>query len=84
MDLYDISDTQSQSSISVLGPAEMNESHAYVPYIYAKDCIAKMVEDMKGMKMNHIRIVDEIQLAYMAIEDETQVRHSMEKVYRQL
>ncbi|KAK3604681.1 hypothetical protein CHS0354_009292 [Potamilus streckersoni] len=46
--------------------------HAYIPYLYAKKCIAKIMEDMKSMKSNHIVIVHEIQLQYKEIEKETQ------------
>ncbi|KAL3866569.1 hypothetical protein ACJMK2_043857, partial [Sinanodonta woodiana] len=46
--------------------------HAYIPYLYAKKCIAKIMEDMKHMKSNHIIIVHEIQLQYKEIEKETQ------------
>ena len=49
------------------------EAYAYVPYLYAKGCIAKIVEDMKNMKNNHVQIVHEIEKHYRAIEDETQV-----------
>ena len=49
------------------------ETNAYVPYIYARDSVAKVVEDMKKMKNNHIRIVHEIEGTYRSIEDETQV-----------
>lgn len=48
--------------------------HAYIPYKYARNCIAKIMEDMKNMKVTHIRIVNEIQGQYKEIEDETQVR----------
>ena len=54
-------------------PADMNEAHAYVPYLYARDCIAKMMEDMKLMKRKHITIVTDIEENYKHIEDETQV-----------
>lgn len=47
--------------------------HAYIPYKYAHNCIAKIMEDMKNMKVTHVRIVSEIQGEYKQIEDETQV-----------
>ena len=56
-----------------LGPPEMNESHAYVPYVYARDSIAKIMEDMKNMKFYHVHIVHDIEDNYRSIEDETQV-----------
>ncbi|XP_052100281.1 putative protein tag-278 isoform X1 [Mytilus californianus] len=46
--------------------------HAYIPYKYARNCIAKIMEDMKNMKVTHVRIVSEIQGEYKQIEDETQ------------
>ncbi|XP_071166574.1 uncharacterized protein [Mytilus edulis] len=46
--------------------------HAYIPYKYAHNCIAKIMEDMKNMKVTHVRIVSEIQGEYKQIEDETQ------------
>jgi hypothetical protein len=52
----------------------MNEAHAYVPYIYARDCVAKMMEDMKKMKRKHITIITDIEENYQHIEKETQVR----------
>ena len=58
------------------------ETNAYVPYIYARDSVAKVVEDMKKMKNNHIRIVYEIENTYRSIEDETQVGNSMEKTQK--
>ena len=50
-----------------------HEQQAYVPFVYARDCIARVMEDMKKMKGNHIRIVHEIQDSYRQIEDQTQV-----------
>lgn len=47
--------------------------HAYVPYVYARDCIARITNDMTNMKANHVRIVREIETNYHLIEDETQV-----------
>ncbi|XP_060074621.1 myosin-1B-like [Ylistrum balloti] len=46
--------------------------NAYIPYLYARRCIAKVVDDLKNMKHNHIRIVGDIQTQYKEIEDETQ------------
>ena len=54
-------------------PADMNEAHAYVPYLYARDSIARMMADMRGMKRKHVTIVQEIEQSYRHIEDETQV-----------
>ena len=58
---------------SELGPAELNEAHAYVPYVYARNSIARVVEDMKKMKAKHLSIVDDIEANYRSIEQETQV-----------
>lgn len=46
--------------------------HAYIPYKYARSCIAKIMDDMKNMKITHVRIVNDIQHQYKVIEDETQ------------
>ena len=54
-------------------PADMNEAHAYVPYLYARDLIAKMMDDMKKMKGKHVTIVTDIENNYRSIEDKTQV-----------
>jgi len=49
------------------------EKHAYIPYLYARNCIAKITEDMRAMKQSHVIIVENIQEHYGAIESETQV-----------
>ncbi|XP_033749240.1 myosin-9-like [Pecten maximus] len=46
--------------------------NAYIPYLYARRCIAKVVDDLQNMKHNHIRIVGDMQTQYKEIEDETQ------------
>ncbi|XP_062575778.1 myosin-11-like isoform X1 [Saccostrea cucullata] len=46
--------------------------NAYIPYLYAKKSITKVIKDMKKMRSNHIRIVTDIQKEYKSIEDETQ------------
>lgn len=58
---------------SQLGPAELNEAHAYVPYVYARDAIARIMGDMKKMKATHLVIVGDIEANYKGIEKETQV-----------
>ena len=60
-------------------PPDMNEAHAYIPYTYARDCIAKMMEDMKKMKRKHITIITDIEENYQHIEEETQVLCTSEK-----
>lgn len=47
--------------------------NAYIPYLYAKKNIIKVIKDMKRMRSNHIHIVADIQKEYKGIEDETQV-----------
>lgn len=47
--------------------------NAYIPYLYAKKNIIKVIKDMKRMRFNHIHIVADIQKEYKSIEDETQV-----------
>ena len=47
--------------------------NAYIPYLYARKCIAKIMGDMTDMKTTHVRIVCDIQDQYKQIEDETQV-----------
>ncbi|XP_064607876.1 myosin-10-like [Liolophura sinensis] len=48
------------------------EQHAYVPYVYARNCVARITNDMTNMKANHVKIVREIETNYHLIEDETQ------------
>lgn len=48
--------------------------NAYIPYVYAKKCLTRVVGDLTFMKSNHIRIVAEMQEKYKDIEDETQVQ----------
>ncbi len=54
-------------------PPDMNLAHAYIPYLYARDCIAKMMEDMRKMKKSHVTIVQSIESSYKDVENETQV-----------
>ena len=54
-------------------PEADNMSNAYVPYLYAKGCVAKIVEDMKAMMLRHQKITHDIERNYRSIEDETQV-----------
>ena len=49
------------------------EQNAYIPYTYARNCIARITGDMTVMKEKHLRIVNDITQSYKAIEDETQV-----------
>ena len=61
------------SNVHLKPPQLEHEQQAYVPYVYARDCLAKVMDDMKKMKYNHIRIVGQIEDTYKMIEDETQV-----------
>ena len=63
-----------KSLIPVEADEDSPEKHAYIPYLYARNCIAKIMEDMTQQKSNHIVIVENIQTHYKTIEDETQVR----------
>ncbi|XP_041373330.1 COP1-interactive protein 1-like [Gigantopelta aegis] len=56
---------------------EAKEQHAYIPYLYARDYLVHVVDDMKDMKTNHIRIVHDIESYYKAIEDETQSQFNL-------
>lgn len=49
------------------------EQQAYVPYLYARDCISQITDDMKFMKEKHIRIVHDIEAHYRSLEGESQV-----------
>ncbi|XP_022099013.1 myosin-9-like [Acanthaster planci] len=62
----------------LLKPPQLeHEQQAYVPYVYARDCLAKVMDDMKRMKLNHLRIVGQIEDTYKTIEDETQTQFNM-------
>ncbi|WAR00396.1 KN14I-like protein [Mya arenaria] len=63
--------------VSVEVEEDSAEKHAYIPYLYARNCIAKITEDMKAMKTNHIIIVENIQEHYSDIETETQEQFNM-------
>ena len=69
MNYYSVLESASQKS----GEEVEISDHAYIPYKYAHNCIAKIMEDMKNMKVTHVRIVTDIQHQYKVIEDETQV-----------
>lgn len=62
----------SDSSDEEIGETE-EIKNAYIPYLYAKKNIIKVIKDMKRMRSNHIHIVADIQKEYKSIEDETQV-----------
>ncbi|KAI8507762.1 hypothetical protein Bbelb_140020 [Branchiostoma belcheri] len=65
--------TDTRASTPLLSPPEVKgEQQAYVPYVYAKESIAKVMDDMKRMKGNHIKIVGQIEENYRTIENETQ------------
>lgn len=50
------------------------EEQAYVPYLFARDTVVKIVNDMHKMKDNHVNVINQIEVNYRMIEDETQVR----------
>ncbi|XP_076443264.1 uncharacterized protein LOC143281879 [Babylonia areolata] len=58
-------------TVSIKTEAQQN---AYIPYTYARSCIARIAGDMSDMKSKHLRIVKDIEKHYRAIEDETQVQ----------
>ncbi|CAH1253064.1 KIFC3 [Branchiostoma lanceolatum] len=66
-------DTRASTPGPLLSPPEVKgEQQAYVPYVYAKESIAKVMDDMKRMKGSHIKIVCQIEDNYRTIENETQ------------
>ena len=59
---------------AVLAPPKSSGEHeAYIPMDMAKECIGRVIEDMKKMKANHYRVVEQIQEQYKLIEEESQV-----------
>ncbi|KAK7116259.1 hypothetical protein V1264_001974 [Littorina saxatilis] len=54
--------------------ADEKEQNAYIPYTYARNCIARITGDMTDMKAKHLHIVRDIEKHYRAIEDETQLQ----------
>ncbi|XP_052283631.1 restin homolog isoform X2 [Dreissena polymorpha] len=75
--LVSLKDASGQESNKVEVEEDSPEKHAYVPYLYARNCIAKVMEDMKAMKSSHIIIVENIQEQYSSIETETQEQFNM-------
>lgn len=72
-----IRDRESSSSRSsdLLAPPQLQgEQNAYIPYIYAKDCIQRVMDDMKKMKSSHVKVVDQIQDQYKSLEDDIQAK----------
>lgn len=61
----------SSSELSL--PKTKGEEQAYVPYVFARDTVVRIVNDMHKMKDNHVNIINQIELNYRMIEDETQV-----------
>uniref|UniRef100_A0A7M5X8X7 Kinesin motor domain-containing protein n=1 Tax=Clytia hemisphaerica TaxID=252671 RepID=A0A7M5X8X7_9CNID len=60
---------------AILAPPQASGEHlAYIPMDYAKECIQKVIEDMKKMKANHFEVVEKIQQQYQLIEEESQVQ----------
>lgn len=72
-----IQDRESSSSRSsgLLAPPQLQgEQNAYIPYIYAKECIQRVMDDMKKMKSNHVKVIDRIQDQYKSVEDDIQAK----------
>ena len=58
-----------------MSPPKSSGAHeAYIPMEMAKECIGRVIEDMKKMKANHYLVVEQIQEQYKLIEEESQVR----------
>ena len=66
LDMQNVSDAISEEALTEM-------QHAYVPYLYARDRIARVTDDMKNMKTRHIVLVNGIETNYRDIERETQV-----------
>ena len=59
---------------AILSPPKSSGEHeAYIPMDMAKECITRVIEDMKKMKANHYQVVEQIQEQYKMIEEESQV-----------
>ncbi|KAL9985971.1 hypothetical protein ACROYT_G000022 [Oculina patagonica] len=72
-----IRDRESSSSRSsgLLAPPQLQgEQNPYIPYIYAKECIQRVMDDMKKMKSGHVKVVDQIQDQYKTLEDDIQAK----------
>jgi hypothetical protein len=50
LNYYSVLESASQKS----GEEVEISDHAYIPYKYAHNCIAKIMEDMKNMKVTHV------------------------------
>lgn len=64
----------SRSSGLLAVPQLQGEQNAYIPYIYAKECIQRVMDDMKKMKSGHVKVVDNIQEQYKTLEDDIQAK----------
>ena len=53
----------------------MSQPQAYIPYNVAKKNISRVIEDMKLMKDDHRKALEEVNRIYKEIEVETQVGH---------
>ncbi|KAM7449659.1 hypothetical protein ABFA07_002571 [Porites harrisoni] len=74
MGMQDRESSSSRSSGLLAPPQLQGEQNAYIPYIYAKDCIQKVMDDMKKMKSNHVKVIDRIQDQYKSVEDDIQAK----------
>ena len=59
------------SSTDLSPPKMKGEEQAYVPYLFARDTVVRIVNDMHKMKDNHVNVVNQIEQNYRLIEDET-------------
>lgn len=72
--MQDRESASSRSSGLLAPPQLQGEQNAYIPYIYAKECIQKVMDDMKKMKSNHVKVIDRIQGHYKSVEDDVQAK----------
>lgn len=72
--LRDRESASSRSSGMLAIPQLQGEQNAYIPYIYAKECIQRVMDDMKKMKSGHVKVVDNIQEQYKTLEDDIQAK----------
>lgn len=72
--MQDRESASSRSSGLLAPPQLQGEQNAYIPYIYAKECIQRVMDDMKKMKSNHVKVVDRIQDQYKSVEDDIQAK----------
>lgn len=63
--------------VSILDKQDLREERMmYIPYLYARNMIAKMEDDMSVLKRNHSSIISEVKVVYKDIEKESEVSPS--------